>query len=211
MTRVEKAAPILALIRKHESDGAVKTQGVASAYDVVYSGIPAKHRPMSALSSYSIDDILEWQRFVVAKGAASSAAGAYQIIRKTLEGLGLPGTRRFDSRCQDEAALVLLDRRGWAKCEAGSMSPEDFADQLAREWASLPVQKAQKGASRQVTRGQSYYAGDGLNRAHATPEEVLAAINAALAVPTVDARAAWLAEGRRLHTALSTWLTNVPD
>jgi hypothetical protein len=54
---------------------------------------------------------------------------------------------------------------------------------LAREWASLPVQRDQRGATRLVKRGQSYYAGDGLNKASATPEEVLRAVNAALVPP----------------------------
>jgi hypothetical protein len=183
MNRVEKAAPILALLRKHESDGAVKSQGVPNAYSVVYSGIPKANRPKELLTTYTIAEIAEWQNFVVSKGAASSAAGAYQIIRKTLEGLGIPKGEKFDEACQDEAAMLLLDRRGWDDCESGNMSAVDFADMLAREWASLPVQRDQRGATRQVKRGQSYYAGDGLNKASATPEEVLKAVNAALVPP----------------------------
>lgn len=183
MTRIEKAAPLLALLRRHESDPAVAAQGVPSAYDVVFGGIPKKHRPMAPLTTYTVGEVIEWQGFVVAKGAASSAAGAFQIIRKTLVSLKLPDGRRFDRECQDEAALTLLDRRGWEKCEQGRMTPESFADQIAREWASLPVQKAQQGASRTVQRGMSYYAGDGLNKAHASPEEVMQAIRASLAAP----------------------------
>jgi hypothetical protein len=79
--------------------------------------------------------------------------------------------------------MLLLDRRGWDDCESGNMSAVDFADMLAREWASLPVQRDQRGATRQLTRGQSYYAGDGLNKASATPEEVLRAVNSALVPP----------------------------
>jgi muramidase (phage lysozyme) len=180
MSRVDKVAPLLALIRKHESDSAVAAQGVASAYDVVYSGIPKARRPQAPLTTYPVGEVIEWQQFVTGKGAASSAAGAYQVIRKTLTGLGLPLERVFDIACQDDAALILLDRRGWDDCEAGKMRPADFADMLAREWASLPVQKAQRGASRWVVRGMSYYAGDGLNKAHATPEEVMAAVAASL-------------------------------
>lgn len=186
ISRAERAAPILTLLRRHESDRAVNAQGVESPYDVVYSGIPAANRPKAPLSTYTVGEIIEWQNFIVSKGAKSSAAGAYQIIRKTLAGLGLPSSARFDAACQDRAALVLLDRRGWADCEAGRMAPEDFADMLAREWASMPVQKDQRGASRQVKRGQSYYAGDGLNKAHASPDEVMEAITAALAEPAPE-------------------------
>ena len=204
MTRLERAAPLLALIRKHESDSVVKAQGVPSAYDVVYSGIPAYRRPLAHLTTYPVAEVIEWQEFVVAKGAASSAAGAYQIIRKTLAGLGLPSARIFDAACQDDAAMILLDRRGWKRCEGGDISPEAFGNELAKEWASLPVITGAK-------RGQSYYAGDGLNKAHATPEEVLAAIRAALKPEAAPAPAqgpseAWLAEGRKLHAALGDWL-----
>jgi hypothetical protein len=94
MSRVEKAAPILALLRKHESEGAAKSQGVPNAYCVVYGGIPKANRPKELLTTYTIAEIAEWQNFVVSKGAASSAAGAYQIIRKTLEGLGIPKSER---------------------------------------------------------------------------------------------------------------------
>lgn len=182
-SRVEKAGPILALLRKHESDEAIEAQGVPDAYSVVYSGIARDNRPKELLTTYSIAEIIEWQRFVVSRGSASSAAGAYQIIRKTLDGLPIPHGERFDAACQDEAAMMLLDRRGWDDCEAGRMSAVDFADMLAREWASIPVQRDQRGASRQVKRGQSYYAGDGLNKAGATPEEVMKAVNAALVPP----------------------------
>jgi muramidase (phage lysozyme) len=183
MNRTEKAAPLLALIRKHESDSAVGVQSVPSAYDVVYGGIPKANRPKDDLTSYTVGEVIEWQQFVIGKGAASSAAGGYQFIRKTLMSLNLPLGARFDADCQDGAALMLLDRRGWDDCENGRMTPEDFADMLAREWASLPVQRDQRGASRQVRRGQSYYAGDGLNKAHATPEEVMVAVRAALVGP----------------------------
>ena len=212
MNRIGKAAPILALLRRHEApESAAKAQGVPSSYEVVYSGIPAKHRTKALLTTYTVAEILEWQGFVVANGSASSAAGAYQIIRKTLVSLGLPPKRIFDAACQDECALRLLDVRGWARVEAGTMTTEDFADQLAREWASMPVHKDQKGQKRWVKRGESYYAGDGLNAAHASPEEVMAAVRAALAAPPASPDlTAWLAEGRRLHTALGEWLAHAP-
>jgi muramidase (phage lysozyme) len=180
MTRIEKAAPILAMIRGPESEGAVKVQGVASAYDVVYGGIPKEHRTKNPLTTYPISEVIAWQRFAVAQGADSSAAGAYQIIRTTLMGLDAPGDPIFDKACQDGLALQLLDMRGWDDCEAGKMSSVDFADMLSREWASLPVQRNQRGRHRPVVRGHSYYDGDGLNRSHVTPEAVLAAVEMAL-------------------------------
>lgn len=182
MSRLSRAEPVLALIRDHEApQSAAKAQGVPSQYDVVWSGLRASQRPPRPLSTMNVAEVQSWQRAVVAGGARSSACGAYQFISKTLASLNLPDARVFDATCQDEAALKLLDRRGWAQCEAGTITPEAFGDQLAREWASFPVMRDQQGQSRPVKRGQSYYAGDGLNAAYVKPDEVLAAIREALA------------------------------
>jgi muramidase (phage lysozyme) len=212
--RVAKAAPILALIRRHESDHAAKAQGVASAYDVVWAGIAKKDRP-KRLTAMTVAKVLWWQD-LIDPSYLSEAAGAYQILEDTLRTLDVDPARLFDAACQDDLAVQLLDRRGWAKCEAGKMSPGDFADQLAREWASLPVTRDQKGSERQVKRGQSYYAGDGLNKAGATPEEVMAAISAALAPaadapPPVDEMVAWMEEGAAMMKQLEAWRARCPS
>lgn len=181
--------PILDLIQKHEAGpGAVQAQGVASAYDVVWGRIPREHRPQALmgapLTRLTLAQVLAWQRDVVARGAASSAAGAYQFIRKTLEGTraleGVPLDARFDAAMQDRLAVRLLIGRGWRDLVAGKISTVAFAEALAREWASFPVHRDQQGQQRPVKRGQSYYAGDGLNAASAKPEAVIAAIEAAL-------------------------------
>ncbi|MGI9504584.1 MAG: peptidoglycan-binding protein [Geminicoccaceae bacterium] len=185
MNRIERAKPILDLIRQHESDGAAEGQGAASGYDVVWGRIKPEDRPPRPLCMMTVQDILDWQDSIDPE-YQSEAAGAYQIMEDTLRGLVDNGqvdrNALFDERTQDRAALVLLDRRGWASCEAGIISPDYFCDRLAREWASLPVQRRQKGAFRTVERGQSYYTGDALNTARADPDELLDAVNAALAV-----------------------------
>ena len=43
---------------------------------------------------------------------------------------------------------------------------------LAKEWASFPVPSRMRGAHRTVERGQSYYAGDGVNKALISPDKV---------------------------------------
>lgn len=191
MTRLERAAPILACIRAHEAGPkAQRAQGVDSPYDVVWSGIKPQDRPASRISALTVERILWWQD-VIDPLYMSEATGAYQFMEDTLRPMVAPRdrSRLFDAAMQDELALRLLDRRGWAKCEAGLMTPEDFAEQLAREWASFPVVRDQtvvrKGKKRLIRRGQSYYAGDGLNAAGATPQEVLAAIHEALAPAAV--------------------------
>lgn len=215
MDRTTRAAPILALIRRHESEGAVSRQSVESAYDVVWSGIKPADRPKK-LSALTVERVLWWQD-VVDPLYMSEAAGAYQIMEDTLRGLQSPPGAIFDPPTQDALALQLMDRRGWADVEAGRKSVEDFANQLAREWASLPVVSPVTVGKRTVRRGQSYYAGDGLNRAHATPEEVLGAIREALAlgdsppVSTVeDAVVAWLQSAPSGTRTVIEWLNRAP-
>lgn len=218
--RIAKAAPILAQIRRHESEPAVASQGVDSAYDVVWSGITAKDRPKK-LSALPISRVLWWQDLIDPL-YKSEAAGAYQIMEDTLRGLRYDPTAIFDPTTQDGLALQLLDRRGWAKCEAGEITVEDFADQLAREWASFPVVRDQRGASRTVRRGQSYYAGDGLNRASADPDEVISAIRTAVHAsspsggpgPAPDpesAVVAWLQAAPANSRAVAEWLAAAPQ
>lgn len=171
ISRIERAAPIMALIRKHESQSAVAKQGVESAYDVVWSGIKPADRPKK-LSAMTVGRVLWWQD-LIDSAYQSEAAGAYQIMEDTLRTLDVNQAAIFDAATQDALCLQLLDRRGWAKCEAGQLSAESFGNALAREWASLPVITGAK-------KGRSYYDGDGLNSAHATVDEVLTAIRAAL-------------------------------
>lgn len=161
--------PIRDLIGKYESRG---------DYNIVYGGIPKHLRP-AALTNMTVAEVIAWQKHVVAAGAKSSAAGKYQIIRKTLEGLGFPGSAKFNTYTQDAMADALLDRRGFKKFLAGSISAEQMAIALSQEWASFPVPKDMQGATRWVKKGQSYYQGDGLNNAHASVDEVMAALQAA--------------------------------
>ena len=188
--------PVLDLIGKYESRG---------DYEIVYGGIPKSQRP-ARLTAMTIAQVIAWQRRVVGAGAASSAAGKYQIIRKTLEAsiaaLRMSGGRLFDRATQDELAVHLLRGRGMQQFMDGQIDVDDMAIGLAKEWASLPVPHAMKGASRQIRAGQSYYAGDGLNKAHATVAEVEQALNIAreryrskATVPVVDAAPAKPAGG----------------
>jgi muramidase (phage lysozyme) len=71
-------------------------------------------------------------------GINSSAAGAYQILRRTWDGVaGKLGLTDFSPASQDRAAVELIRQRGaLADVRAGR-----FADAIAKckkEWASLP-------------------------------------------------------------------------
>ncbi|MER2268261.1 lysozyme family protein [Methylobacterium oxalidis] len=128
------------------------------------------------------------------KRFGSSACGRYQFMRATLLGLKdelkLSGMEFFDPDLQDRLAYHLLKRRGYAQFMAGTLSTEGFGLRLAQEWASLPVLRDTQGAHRAVRRGQSYYVGDGLNKALVKPEEVekvLAQARKVFAVPGGEA------------------------
>lgn len=171
-TRRHIAQPMLDLIGKYESRG---------DYEIVYSGIARSLRPLR-LTTMTIAQVREWQENVVKRGAKSSAAGKYQIIRKTLDAIiaqtKIPTSQKFDADTQDLMALHLLDKRGFQRYLKGEINANTMAIELAKEWASLPVPQDMKGASRQIKAGQSYYAGDGLNKAHATVAEVAGVLEA---------------------------------
>jgi len=176
---------LLEYIQRFESSGAVNSQGVQSAYEVVYGGIDAADRP-AALTSMTVAEVLAWQDSIDAR-YPSEAAGAYQVMEDTLRGLVDSGQVSpdavFNEATQDFVANLLMERRGLSKFVAGKLSAEKFADNLAREWASFPVVRNQQGAKRYVERGQSYYAGDGLNKAHADADEFLGVVEGILLPP----------------------------
>lgn len=134
-----------------------------------YNAVFGKANSTTDLSKFTVDEILQRQKQTVARGG-QSATGRYQIIRKTLMGLkkdmGLTGSEMFTPELQDAMFIELAKRRGLEKFRAGKMSLEQFSLNLAKEWASLPDPKT----------GRSYYAGDGLNKAHVTPGQVRVAL-----------------------------------
>ncbi len=124
-------------------------------------------------TSMTIEEVLAWQREQIAAGSPSTAVGRYQIINTTLKGLvdelGLAPSQLFDESMQDRLAITLLERRGAVAYINKEITPEEFAANLAKEWAALPRIEGERPTD-------SYYAGDGLNKARLAPHEVLGAI-----------------------------------
>lgn len=121
----------------------------------------------------TIAQVMQWQRDFVAQGHASSAVGRYQIIDSTLAGLVsrhvVDADQKFDEATQDKLAIALLERRGSVAYVKKELTPQEFAANIAKEWAALP----------RVIGGDpnaSYYAGDGLNAARTNVDEVMKAI-----------------------------------
>lgn len=114
------------------------------------------------------------------KKFGSSATGRYQFMYKTLKELinelGLSLSQNLDANLQDRLAYHLLRSRGYDAFVFGRIDHEEFAKRLAMEWASLPVLKNTRGAHRNIVSGQSYYAGDGVNKSLVAPELVFATL-----------------------------------
>jgi hypothetical protein len=140
-------------------------------YDTV-SGF-ATSQPPVAITEMTLDELAAYQQQLRSEGARSTAMGRYQIMGYTLPdimaGLGLDGSETFTPELQDRMAMWLLERRGLQDFLDGRLTIEQFADNLAQEWAGLPT-----------SGGQSYHEGDGLNKATIGRSELMEALQALL-------------------------------
>lgn len=155
-----------------------------ASYDVIYAN--RQNRLKRPLTTMSFGDVVDAQE-AWSKNYGSSAAGAYQFMRATLIGLAkeipsLKQTDLFTPDLQDRLGFHLLKRRSYQAFVTGELSLVEFGRRLAQEWASLPVLADTRGHRQQVKRGQSYYAGDGLNKALVKPEKVETVLREVLAV-----------------------------
>ena len=133
-------------------------------YDALYPGSRD-----SVIPQLTLGQVDEFQTRRINSGIKSSAIGRYQFIRKTLRGAksvaGIADSVQFNPSIQDYLMIsVLRSSRGLDRWKAGSLSDADFCLNLAKEFASVPVPYDTEGAHRFVSKGETYYAGDGLNR-----------------------------------------------
>lgn len=153
--------PLLNTIAKGESSG---------NYNAYFGSV---NNTEIRFTDMSIGEVMKWQQEYVQKGAASNAVGRYQFMGTTLAGLmkqqRISPHTRFDEALQDRLAIALIERRGSLKFVQGKITREEFAANLAMEWAALPRIIGDNP-------DQSYYAGDGLNHARISASEVLDAI-----------------------------------
>ena len=135
-----------------------------------------KIQPPKPISEMTLGEVLEYQNMVRKAGGTSTAVGAYQIIQKTLKQLMRDMNLReddvFDEALQDKMALKLLERRGLEKFKSGKLSLEKFGENLAKEWASLPVLAPTKRRGIEIQPGQSYYKGVGSNKSLVKSDEL---------------------------------------
>lgn len=161
--------PLLSLIGSVEAP---------KGFDQVYGR--SKIHPHRPITGMTLKEVRDWQQRSVEAGSESSAAGRFQIIRRTLDRLVATGAASwgdlFNKETQIRLAIALMKGRGLNDFVAGKLSAKAFANNLAKEWASMPVVTPIQGRWRRVMPGETYYAGDGLNKALVPPDEVLAAI-----------------------------------
>ncbi|CAN5619820.1 hypothetical protein BH23PAT1_BH23PAT1_4050 [soil metagenome] len=158
---VEEYSALLDIITKHESNG---------NYNAYFGSID---NDSIIFTSMTISKVLQWQN-----SARYSAVGKYQIINSTLVGLveelGIGMDEIFDENMQDRLAVTLLRRRGLADYLEGRITREQFAHNLAKEWAALPTIYPHKPRQQPT---DTYYFEDGINKVHTTIPEILDAID----------------------------------
>ena len=164
-------APLLDFIASVESAS-------SGHYEAVSGQIPSNLRPSRPITTMTIGEILDYQESVDA-ASGSEPLGRYQIVEDTLRGFdnndpdsnkstplyqiaGLSKSDLFNPSNQDKMAMSLLERRGLNSYLAGTMTIYTFGNNLAKEWAGLPLVD---GEAVGKTTGESYYQGDGLNSA----------------------------------------------
>ena len=147
-------------------------------YNRVHGAIRGSDLPPKRLTTMTVAEVLAWQDRIDPK-YNSEAAGAFQIMEDTLRGMGLPANAVFDKQLQDQAGYQLMVGRGYLKFKAGKITETQFAINLSREWAALPVPIDMQGHKRRVKAGESYYAGVGSNQSLTSVSGILGAIRAA--------------------------------
>lgn len=154
-----------------------------NGYDTIFGNRQTKlYSPITAMTLAELQANQKnwaskvWVRAHWGFKTASSASGRYQFMRDTMKGLiaelKLSMAQKFDANLQDRLGFYLLKRRGYDAFIAGKIDITEFGKRLAQEWASFPVLADCQGAHREVARGQSYYAGDGINKSLVKPEKV---------------------------------------
>lgn len=149
--------PLLDLVAKGESGGNYNAYFGNSKNTAIH------------FTSMTVDEVLEWQSKYAQNGNVSNAVGKYQIIQPTLAEfvgkLNIDKNEKFDKSLQDKIAVALLERRGAVAYVSKKMSREQFAANLAMEWAALPKITGSNPH-------ESYYAADGINKSSVSVDEM---------------------------------------
>lgn len=145
--------PLLELIAEKEA--------VGGSYDSIYPS-----RIKHGLSKMTIAEADAWQART-ANSRGSAAAGRYQFmyIKDQARAAGIGPNEIFNAANQDKMAIALITKKRKITMDMIKNNPNEAMIRLGMEFASFPMPVNMQGHSRYVYAGQSYYAGDGLNKA----------------------------------------------
>jgi hypothetical protein len=157
----------------------IESRGDYSAYNkiVVVNGVKkVKSYFGTDLTELTIADIQEKQM----NSSDMFAVGKYQLIPKTLAAaikhLGIDTSERYSPTVQDklfDGYLIRVKRPEIIEFLEGEGDVEEAIYGWAKEFASAGVRAGRKIAKGIAQGGESYYAGDGLNKAHITPDQMV--------------------------------------
>ncbi|MGU3414481.1 hypothetical protein ACLBW0_10895 [Enterobacteriaceae bacterium C34A] len=160
--------------------GKVESNNDYTAYNQIFSQpyyrTSAKYK--TNLTTMTIQQVMDAQK----DRCVMFATGRFQIIPGTLRDavkvLNLDINKLYDELMQDyifEEYLIKIKRKPIIDYLEGSGSVEDAAYAWAKEFASAGVRKGCIINKGNIARydGISYYAGDGLNKAHIMPDDMV--------------------------------------
>lgn len=162
-----KWSPLFKLISKGES----------SSYESLFPGTTISKKYRNSLDGRNpLDMTIKEVLDIVdpSGGDQNTAVGRWQFtyLRSQAKKAGFDIETDLFSKCnQDKIAMSIVERRD-ITLDLIKNNPKRAALELAKIWAALPVLEETQGDSMIVKRGQSYYAGDGINKAHIKPNEV---------------------------------------
>lgn len=157
--------------------GSVESKNDYSAYNDTYPKLISRYN--TDLITKSIEEVMQRQ-----EDGEYFAVGRFQLIPSTLERavkvLNLNVKELFDKRMQDHIFneyLIAIKRKDILNFLIGQGSVETAIYAWAKEFASAGVRAGMKiSKGRTAKGGESYYAGDGFNKAHLSPDEMVEAL-----------------------------------
>ena len=151
------------------SAGEIKSEILDAVYEAESNSnydqwhLNAKNVPEKPLTEMTVEEIMRYQG-----NNKGPAAGAGQIKFDTLQYLIDYGTIQptdvFTVETQDKAHSRLLDRRGFQSWVSGEMSNTDFGQNVAKEYAGIPLLADEEVNGVLRTRGSSRYGGSNVAR-----------------------------------------------
>ncbi|NOH78762.1 type VI secretion system tip protein VgrG [Vibrio sp. RE86] len=153
--------------------GNVESNNDYSAYNKTKGGLRSFYN--TDLTSMTIVQVQELQRT-----REAFAVGRFQLIPSTLDAaikqLNIDKKKLFNKTVQDTIFndyLIRVKRPHIISYLESDGSLEDAIYAWAKEFASAGVEKGQKISKNRIAQGgESYYSGDGLNKAHISPKEM---------------------------------------